>query len=141
MPWSCPGGTSTAWALLDFKMPGMDGLELCRRLKISQPSVVVVLITAFSSFATTAAAAEAGVRCSLLKPVDFSVLMPLVAEVVNGRSDNTLVEIGQRRRMKGIWEGGARAETVHNQQALLVLGRSSMERFFGNLICREVGLP
>lgn len=67
-------------ALLDFKMPGMDGLELCRRLKISQPSVVVLLITAFSSIATTGAAADAGVRCSLLKPVNFSVLMPLVEE-------------------------------------------------------------
>ena len=81
-------------ALLDYNMPGMDGLELCRRLKNSQPSIVVALITAFSSIATTEAAAEAGVRCSLLKPVNFSVLMPLVAEVVNGRSDNTPVEIG-----------------------------------------------
>lgn len=69
-------------ALLDFKMPGMDGLELCRRLKKSQPSVVVLLITAFSSIATTGAAADAGVRCSLLKPVSFSVLLPLVKEAV-----------------------------------------------------------
>jgi CheY-like chemotaxis protein len=69
-------------ALLDFKMPGMDGLELCRRLKNSQPSVVVLLITAFSSIATAGAAADAGVRCSLLKPVNFSVLMPLVQEAV-----------------------------------------------------------
>jgi CheY-like chemotaxis protein len=81
-------------ALLDYNMPGMDGLELCRRLKTSQPSVVVALITAFSSIATTGAAAEAGVRCSLLKPVDFSVLMPLVEEAVNGRVDNIPVEIG-----------------------------------------------
>ena len=69
-------------ALLDFKMPGMDGLELCRRLKSFQPSIVVALITAFSSAATTGAAAEAGVRHSLLKPVNFSVLMPLVEEAV-----------------------------------------------------------
>lgn len=63
-------------------MPGMDGLELCRRLKNSQPSVVVALITALSSIATSRAAAEAGVRCSLVKPVNFSVLMPLVEEAV-----------------------------------------------------------
>ncbi len=80
-------------ALLDYKMPGMDGVELCRRLKHSQPSLVVVLITAFSSIATVGAAAEAGVWRSLLKPVDFSVLMPLVADVVNGRVNDTWVEI------------------------------------------------
>ena len=58
------------------------------------PGVVVILITAFSSIATTGAAAEAGIRCSLLKPVNFSVLMPLVDEVVNGRVSNNPVEIG-----------------------------------------------
>jgi CheY-like chemotaxis protein len=69
-------------ALLDYNMPGMDGLELCRRLKNSQPSVVVAVITAFSSITKTSEAAEAGVRCALLKPVNFSVLMPLVEEAV-----------------------------------------------------------
>jgi CheY-like chemotaxis protein len=69
-------------ALLDYNMPGMDGLELCRRLKKSQPGVVVALVTAFASVATAGAAAEAGVRRSLLKPVDFSALMPLVREAV-----------------------------------------------------------
>jgi CheY-like chemotaxis protein len=42
-------------ALLDYKMPGMDGLELCRRLRASQPEVVVALVTAFASAATTEA--------------------------------------------------------------------------------------
>src|SRR5690349_560607 len=78
------GGHHYLLALLDYNMPGMDGLELCRRLKKSQPAVVVALITAYSSIATTGEAAEAGVRCSLLKPVNFSALMPLVEEVVGG---------------------------------------------------------
>ena len=72
-------------ALLDFKMPGIDGLELCRRLKNFQPGVVVLMITAFSSFATVAGAAEAGVSCTLLKPVNFSVLMPLVELAIGAR--------------------------------------------------------
>lgn len=70
-------------ALLDYNMPGMKGLELCRRLKNSQRSVVVGLVTAFSSIATMKEkATEAGVRCIFLKPVDFSVLMPFVKEAI-----------------------------------------------------------
>lgn len=75
-------------ALLDYKMPGIDGLEVCLRLRDSQPAVVVALVTAFASAATTAAASEAGVRRVSTKPVDFTVLMPLVEEAVKGRVDN-----------------------------------------------------
>lgn len=69
-------------ALLDYKMPGMDGLELCRYLRASQPAVEVALVTAWASTTTTAAAAHVGVRRVLSKPVDFGVLIPLVEEVV-----------------------------------------------------------
>ena len=36
-------------ALLDYKMPGMDGLELCRLWRTSQPAVEVALVTAWTS--------------------------------------------------------------------------------------------
>jgi two-component system response regulator PilR (NtrC family) len=70
--------------LLDYKMPGMDGLELCRRLRGHQPGIVVALVTAFASAATTEAAGEAGVRRIIPKPVDFPVLIRLVEDVVGG---------------------------------------------------------
>lgn len=83
---SCPGTLEVfvpqryRLALLDYKMPGMDGLELCRRLKGSQPDVEVVLVTAYAS--TTDAAAEAGIRRILPKPVDCEELISLIEETV-----------------------------------------------------------
>jgi CheY-like chemotaxis protein len=75
-------GTLYRLALLDFKMPGMDGLELCRRLRASRPSIQVALVTGWASASTTAAASEAGVRRVFPKPIDFRMLLPLVEEEV-----------------------------------------------------------
>ena len=44
-----------------------------------------VLITAFSSIATMLTAAESGFQRFLIKPVNFSVLMPLVKQAVGSR--------------------------------------------------------
>jgi DNA-binding response OmpR family regulator len=69
-------------ALLDYMMPGMDGLELCRRLRASRPAVEVALVTGWASTSTTTAAAESGVRRVFPKPVDFRELIRFVEELV-----------------------------------------------------------
>jgi len=70
-------------ALLDFRMPGMNGLELCRHLKVAQPGLTVALVTAFASSSTTAEAVDAGAQRIFPKPVDFSVMMPFVEAAVS----------------------------------------------------------
>ncbi|MCC6526390.1 MAG: sigma-54-dependent Fis family transcriptional regulator [Polyangiaceae bacterium] len=56
--------------LLDIKMPGMDGLELQRRLRQVAPDAVVIMITAYGSIETAIEALKAGAFDYLTKPVD-----------------------------------------------------------------------
>jgi CheY-like chemotaxis protein len=69
-------------ALLDYKMPGMNGVEVYRRMRQIGRKTVGVLVTAFAGQQTMNEASEAGVRRVLPKPVDFNQLLPLIEEVV-----------------------------------------------------------
>ena len=64
-------------ALLDLKMPGMDGLELYRRIKELRADTVAMIVTAYASDATAKAALDAGAWRILSKPVDLQQLLRL----------------------------------------------------------------
>lgn len=69
-------------ALLDLKMPGMDGLELYRRIKALQSGTVAIVVTAYASSNTANEALAAGAWKILSKPVDPAKLLTLVDEAV-----------------------------------------------------------
>jgi two-component system cell cycle response regulator len=70
--------------LLDVMMPGMDGFEVCRRLK-SDPitaHIPVVMVTALDQPSDRVAGLEAGADDFLTKPVDDSALFARVRSLV-----------------------------------------------------------
>lgn len=67
-------------ALLDLKMPGMDGLTLYREIKKLRAGTVAIIVTAYASSATAEEALAAGAWHILPKPVDFPKLLKLVEE-------------------------------------------------------------
>jgi DNA-binding NtrC family response regulator len=69
-------------ALLDLKMPGMDGLELYREIKKLQSGTVAMVVTAYASSATAEEALTAGACQVLSKPVDFPRLLALVDQAL-----------------------------------------------------------
>jgi DNA-binding NtrC family response regulator len=69
-------------ALLDLRMPGMSGLELCRELKSLRAGTVSIIVTAFASRATAEEAIDAGAWKVLTKPVELPALLRLVEEAV-----------------------------------------------------------
>ncbi|MFH1060084.1 MAG: sigma-54 dependent transcriptional regulator [Pseudomonadota bacterium] len=68
-------------ALVDMKMPGMDGLELLRRIKAEHPDILVVIITAYGSIESSVEAMKAGASDYLLKPFDPEQLMLLLQKM------------------------------------------------------------
>lgn len=67
-------------ALLDFKMPGMDGLTLYREIRKLRTDTVAMIISAYATPETQQEALEAGMWRVLPKPVDFADLLALVDE-------------------------------------------------------------
>jgi DNA-binding response OmpR family regulator len=66
--------------VLDYRMPGMDGAELCRRIRESQPNVRAVFLTGFPAIDTVFPAFEAGAERVLAKPVDPDELIRVLEE-------------------------------------------------------------
>ncbi len=71
--------------LTDLRMPGMDGMEVLRRVKESEPSVAVLLITAFGSVESAVQAMKVGADDYLAKPVDLYELRRRVQALVEKR--------------------------------------------------------
>ncbi len=73
-------------ALVDIKMPGMDGLELQSRLAEVEPDLTVIMITAYASVDSAVQALKAGAFDYVTKPFDPDELSHLVRRAIEHRS-------------------------------------------------------
>lgn len=60
--------------ILDLKMPGIDGMEVLRRVKATQPQVEVIILTGHGNESDRQTCLELGAFAYLQKPVDIDVL-------------------------------------------------------------------
>lgn len=65
--------------ILDIKMPGMDGIQTLRKIKILHPLVEVILLTGHGSTETAIEGMKLGAFDYLLKPADFEDLQTILA--------------------------------------------------------------
>lgn len=72
-------------ALIDIKMPGMDGMELQARLKEADPELTVVMMTGYASVETAVQALKRGAYDYITKPVDPDELSHLVGNALEHR--------------------------------------------------------
>lgn len=105
-------------ALLDLKMPGMDGLTLYREIRKLQAGTVAMIVTGYASSETAQQALQAGAWKVLSKPVDFSRLLPLLEDAVN--QPLVLVVDDDPELCENLWDmlrdRGYRVCVAHNEQ-------------------------
>ena len=78
--------------ITDFEMPGMDGVELCRRFRALSPAQKIILATG-SGFFTEAAACHAGFSALLDKPFPLPALKAALAKTLGLGAEKYTAEL------------------------------------------------
>jgi len=73
-------------AIVDLKMPGMDGLELLQAIKRDHPHMPVIMITGFSTVESAVEAMKAGAYDYLPKPFTPDQVAMVVKKALDNRS-------------------------------------------------------
>ncbi len=81
--------------ITDYRMPGMNGLELLERIRADFPLLPVIMITAFGSIGNAVEAIKAGAFDYIAKPIDFEQLAIVVRRALEHQ---TLLEEVQALR-------------------------------------------
>ncbi|MCR4723887.1 MAG: sigma-54 dependent transcriptional regulator [Clostridia bacterium] len=82
----CMRKESCDLVLLDLKLGSEDGLDVLRRIKALDASIVVVIMTAHATIETTVEAMRSGAYTYLTKPLDLDELKIVVSQALEFRS-------------------------------------------------------
>lgn len=69
-------------ALLDIKLPDMEGVELIAPLKEMHPDIVVIMMTAYASLETAVRALNEGASAYIYKPLNMDAVLAAVREAL-----------------------------------------------------------
>ncbi len=78
--------------ILDVMMPGIDGLEVCRRFRAADPSLPIIMLTARDGAEDQVSGLETGADDYVVKPFTFEVLLARIRALMR-RTEHQGTEI------------------------------------------------
>ena len=77
--------------VLDLKMPGIDGMEVLRRIRKAYPNVQVIMLTGHGSDKDEKEARKLGAFEYLQKPVEIDTLMKKIKKAYKQKFENSMM--------------------------------------------------
>jgi putative nucleotidyltransferase with HDIG domain len=106
----------------DIKMPGMDGIELLKRVKTTNPNMMVIMVTAFPEIDLAMEAMRLGAYDFILKPVDLELVVLSVKRALEKKRLEEEVEAYHKNLERLVEE-----RTAELRQTLLVLKKAHLD--------------
>ncbi len=86
--------------VMDFKMPGMDGIQALKNIKTQKPELQIILLTGYATVEKTVEAMKIGATDLLEKPADLEAL---AAKIKQAKAEKMLlVEKQTEEKIKDI---------------------------------------
>lgn len=73
--------------VLDVRLPGMDGLEVCRRLRANEQRIPILMLTALDAVDQRIAGLDAGADDYLSKPFEFGELLARLRAITRRQAE------------------------------------------------------
>lgn len=73
--------------VLDVRLPGMDGLEVCRRLRANEQRIPILMLTALDAVEQRIAGLDAGADDYLSKPFEFGELLARLRAIMRRQAE------------------------------------------------------
>ena len=97
-------------AVVDLKMPGMDGVETQRKLRELQPFLQCIVLTGYGSFESALKSGHQEAYQYLLKPIDYESLLKSIREAYQHKLE--LQQTKFNEEMEEIYRSGLGAKGI-----------------------------
>jgi FixJ family two-component response regulator len=120
--------------LLDISLPGLNGLDLQKRIAVQRPEMPIIFITGYGDVPKTVQAMKAGAVEFLTKPFNDELLLTAVRQAL----ERSRLTLAQQAEMQQIWDCFSSLTPRERQVMALVVSGLLNKQVGGELGISEI---